>query len=512
MSEVFRIIDKFRITSRGIVYTVKISKGVVIHLGDILSDLKGNRFEVRGIEMFRGLIPEGKSFEEMPLGLMFKQLNGVEVSGNILVRDLNDINFIFCNHLLYQRKVDEDYEEEYQEAGLHHPCALFSYEDLEMGILSLFGETISGLTIYRGGMMKPDMYSVFYSLLEQRDIYLINTPEEYERYLTLPGWYDDFAEKTAPSMWESEGNIENALLKARQLDGPYIVKDYVKSRKYEWYDACFIKNISDIGNAACIIKNFLDRQGESLVGGIVLRKFMNLKQIGFHEKSGMPISEEYRVFVYAGKILIMDNYWTENENLGLSETEISWIEDIAQKVKSNFVTVDIARKDDGELMIIELGDGQVSGLQQIDVKEFYKSFENNEDMPIEELFPEGVIILSGDPMPDKTAEQMRLEIAEISNTQELVDAYVQVHNKFWYIEDDLYDYKNVSEEYNRFRKIVDVWEEIMDSLDERVMASAKEEGLLAERQPGSGTVKQLEGFMSKYGYRDGGGWWIKIEQ
>lgn len=51
---------------------------------------------------------------------------------------------------------------------------------------------------------------------------------------------------------------------------------------------------------------------------------------------------------------------------------------IARKVKSNFVTVDIARKDDGELIIIELGDGQVSGLQQIDVKEFYKSFENNE--------------------------------------------------------------------------------------------------------------------------------------
>ena len=46
MSEVFRIIDKFRITGRGIVYAVKISKGAVIHLGDILSDLKGNRFDV----------------------------------------------------------------------------------------------------------------------------------------------------------------------------------------------------------------------------------------------------------------------------------------------------------------------------------------------------------------------------------------------------------------------------------------------------------------------------------
>lgn len=49
---------------------------------------------------------------------------------------------------------------------------------------------------------------------------------------------------------------------------------------------------------------------------------------------------------------------------------------------------------------------------------------------------------------------MRLEIAEISNTPKLVDAYVQVHNKFWYIE-DLYDYEEGSDEYNRVREIVD---------------------------------------------------------
>lgn len=80
----------------------------------------------------------------------------------------------------------------------------------------------------------------------------------------------------------------------------------------------------------------------------------------------MPISDEYRVFVYAGKVLIMDNYWTEKEDVKLSDSEISWIESIAKKIRSNFATVDIARKADGELVIMELGDGQVSGLQQID--------------------------------------------------------------------------------------------------------------------------------------------------
>lgn len=328
-------------------------------MGDFLSDFRGNRFKISGIEMFRRKIPEGKNFEDMPLGLMLKQIDGVDPFGNILVKNLKEINFIFCNHPLYQRKVDEDYEDEYQEAGLHHYCALFSYEDMERGKLSFFGEEISGLTIYRGWMMKPKMYSDFYKLLEQKGIYLINTPEEYERYHTLPGWYDDFAEETAQSVWETDGNIENILLKVKQLNGPYIVKDYVKSRKHEWYDACFIKNISDIANTTRVIRNFVERQGDSLVGGIVPRKFMDLHQIGFHERSGMPISEEYRIFVYAGKILIMDNYWTEKEDVRLSDVEISWIECIAKKVRRNFVTIDIARKDDGELMIIKFGDGQV---------------------------------------------------------------------------------------------------------------------------------------------------------
>lgn len=48
---------------------------------------------------------------------------------------------------------------------------------------------------------------------------------------------------------------------------------------------------------------------------------MDLHQIGFYERSGMPISEEYRIFVYAGKILIMDNYWTEKEDVRLGHAD-----------------------------------------------------------------------------------------------------------------------------------------------------------------------------------------------
>ena len=69
------------------------------------------------------------------------------------------------------------------------------------------------------------------------------------------------------------------------------------------------------------------------------------------------------------------DYWTDKQNIKLSDYEYTWIKTIASRVKSNFATVDIARKEDGELVIIEFGDGQVFGLQQLDAGAFYQLFD-----------------------------------------------------------------------------------------------------------------------------------------
>lgn len=49
----------------------------------------------------------------------------------------------------------------------------------------------------------------------------------------LPGWYDDFKDETAESVWTDGNNIEDIAHASRYLEGSYIVKDYVKSRKHE---------------------------------------------------------------------------------------------------------------------------------------------------------------------------------------------------------------------------------------------------------------------------------------
>ncbi len=508
MAAVLRIIDRFRLTGVGTVYMIKTDKENTFYIGDIYQDLRGNHFKIKGIKMIRRMTSD-VNFDELPIGVLFELMDGVEACGTILASNANDVNFLFCNHPLYHRKVDEDYQEEYQTAGLNHACALFSYEDLQLGKLSLYGETISGLTIYRGWMVKPEVYRMLYKLLEKKGIILINSPEEYERYHTLPGWYKDFEKETAESYWEYEGKVENAVNITRKIDGSFIVKDFVKSRKHEWNDACFIQDVSDAENATKIITNFVNRQGSDLVGGIVLRRFEKLKQVGYHDKSGMPISEEYRVFIYAGRIHIIDDYWRANEKVKFSDEEYKWIESIAQSVRSNFVTVDLARKVNGELMIMEFGDGQVSGLQQIDSSDFYKAFEPVKKEILQCDESENVLILSGDPFPNKIVDEMKEELKNSTTTQELVDAYVNVHNKFWFIEDDLYDYDEGSEEYKRVYDSISQWYQLMKQLDQEILKKASEEGLLDEKDSNSGTTKRLKSFMSRYGYCDASGWWVR---
>ena len=514
MKDVYKIIDSLSIEGRGDVYVLKCFSSSQLKIGDMLFDLTGNRFKIKGFAMFRRSL--GASFPEDQADVLFELVDGVKVDGHYLLRSPYDISFLFCNHPLEPHEVDEDYLAEFEAASQNHECALFSYEAMQDGKLSLFGSKIAGLTVYRGWMMWPELYEVFYEKLLKEGIVLINTPEEYRKYHLLPGWYDDLKNDTAFTVWEDKGTLESALTMTKGLTGSYIVKDYVKSRKHEWYDACYIQKIADKKNAATVIGNFIERQGADLVGGVVLRKYEKLRQMGYHEKSGMPLSEEYRAFVLAGQIRILDDYWSANQNTGLSAEEYDWVKRIAESVKSSFVTIDLARREDGQLIVIELGDGQVSGIQQITPYDFYQSFNPcvvhlDDDFLIEDIIASGAVIYSGDTLPDISCDELRQAVESSTSTQEIIDDFVIAHNKLWYIEDDAYDYEVGTLEYKRIRAIVETWGKLMDDLEARILQAAKAEGLWSEQLASQGILEQLKPIMEKYGYRDGQGWWVKAE-
>ncbi|MGT2950113.1 ATP-grasp domain-containing protein [Streptococcus cuniculi] len=374
MIEVYRIIDRFTITDKGFVYSFETKAVQSLKLNDIVYDLQGNEFQVSGVEMIRRAPNQADNGSVNQQGFFIQSKSGKQAMGSILLKKKPTIHFLFSSDPLNFRKVDSDYLEEYTYASKNYDCALFSLERFEEGKSFIFGDSIQGITIYRGWMLSVDEYRRLYVELLSKGIYLINTPEEYERYHHLPNWYQSFEGETFESFWSTSDKLEDIEKKVGDKQGAFIVKDYVKSRKHEWYDACYIDNIANQVNFREIVTNFVKRQGSQFVGGIVLRKYEKLNYIGFHDKSGMPIAEEYRIFVYAGEILIIGDYWNGNTDGYLSSSETAWIRSIVQKVNSNFVTIDVARKEDGSLILMEFGDGQVSGLQELGEKEFYAAF------------------------------------------------------------------------------------------------------------------------------------------
>ncbi len=156
-------------------------------------------------------------------------------------------------------------------------------------------------------------------------------------------------------------------------NAPIIVKDYVKSQKHYWREACFIPDASDNKQVEKVVNRFLELQGEDLNEGLVFREFVELEELTTHSKSGMPLTKEFRLFVKDGKVIAQFNYWDEG-NYADTSVDLSSFQSVISQVQSRFFTMDIAKTIGGEWIIVELGDGQVAGLpENADKAAFYAS-------------------------------------------------------------------------------------------------------------------------------------------
>ncbi|MCY9514612.1 ATP-grasp domain-containing protein [Paenibacillus apiarius] len=300
------------------------------------------------------------------------------------------MRIIYCSDPLDSNRVDSDYKTEYEAARkLGLSAGLISLEHLfadepEQAIRKVQSASEAEAAIYRGWMIKPHYYAMLYDALKSKGITLINTPEQYRHCHHFPCSYDIIRENTPASIWFSEEQVRDnfdSVLEGLQVFGerPVIVKDYVKSRKHEWEDACYISDAADKEHARQVISNFVTRQGDDLNEGIVLREFVRLEFLNRHPRSDMPLSKEYRVFFLDQQPLMMLHYWDEAE-YDEERPNMEHFMDIARRVKSRFFTMDIAKLESGDWIIVELGDGQVSGLPDLaDIEGFYRSFAHPND-------------------------------------------------------------------------------------------------------------------------------------
>jgi hypothetical protein len=230
------------------------------------------------------------------------------------------------------------------------------------------------LAAYRGWMVTPHQYRVLYEALATRGVILINDPDQYRHCHHLPENYPVIERHTPRSVWLSGDLSIDRILEALTPfgDAPLIVKDFVKSRKHEWREACFIPSASDRQVVTRVVTRFLELQEDDFNEGLVFREFVEFEPVGVHPQSGMPLTEEYRVFWLDGTPIFWAPYWAEG-NYGVLQPPIEQFSGVAATVRSRFFTMDLAKRRDGQWMIVELGDAQVSGLpRESDAGRFYE--------------------------------------------------------------------------------------------------------------------------------------------
>lgn len=289
---------------------------------------------------------------------------------------------LFCDSVFDNKTVEPDYEAEFT-ACLKYGFTngLFSYEEVADGNIKKALRHISPApeqetAIYRGWMLKPSQYELLFKGLLDKNIRLINSPDEFRHCHYLPESYDLIKTLTPQSNWTKHDEHEDFRVINQLTDtfgvSSIIVKDYVKSEKHHWKDACYIPDASDKTKVHSVVSKFLELRGSSLNEGLVFRKFEALKFLTNHSKSDMPLTREFRVFVLNGKPVNTYPYWEEGE-YGDETPDIAPFAQIASTINSSFFTMDIAEKKDGDWIIMELGDGQTAGLpENADPGEFYE--------------------------------------------------------------------------------------------------------------------------------------------
>jgi hypothetical protein len=135
------------------------------------------------------------------------------------------------------------------------------------------------LGLFRGWMLGPVQYALLYAVLVDRNVHLINDPTGYRQCHYLPESYEHIAQWTPRTVWlpltpgsSSPSHEILQKLLAPFGDGPLILKDYVKSRKHEWLEACFIPSTADMEGVEAIVRRFLELQGDDLAEGLVFRE------------------------------------------------------------------------------------------------------------------------------------------------------------------------------------------------------------------------------------------------
>lgn len=257
------------------------------------------------------------------------------------------------------------------------PCIL--YRDAQMDAAEKqamerhFASVPSRMQIH-GGDLVIGRYSVlpFYKELEEDLAYkgakLINSHRQHRYVADLQNYVNDLYGMTFRTwnfrdIQEVPDNI------------PLVLKGETNSRKEKWLTHMFAENKQQA------IQVYLNLSNDSLISEqeVYIREYTPLVQLA-EGIAGQPVTMEFRFFVAYGEVLSGGFYWStfvdELKNVpNPNMVPRGFLQEAIDRVKENvnFFAIDVALTQSGNWIVVELNDGQMSGLSENDPNVLYKN-------------------------------------------------------------------------------------------------------------------------------------------
>jgi hypothetical protein len=258
------------------------------------------------------------------------------------------MRFVYPQSLLNSRLPDEMFQDEataLSKAG--HIVTLIDSEKLPTEPATLKAIMSEETVVYRGWMLSLPEYKNLVLSIEKAGGLPLSSPERYLATHYLPHWYkviSDLTPETIVLSLDSDWTFE-----LRKLGwSKFFVKDYVKSLKTSV--GSLIEFPEDIQTVVAEMKKYRG----TIEGGLCIRRVEDFL-----------VETEQRYFVLKGKPHCVNP----------TDKIPDIVFECAKRIDSQFFSVDVIHRADGQLRIVEIGDGQVSDLVGWSVQRFIDMWE-----------------------------------------------------------------------------------------------------------------------------------------
>ena len=355
-------------------------------------------------------------------------------------------------------------------------------------------------------------YAAVEKALKEMGMATLISEEEHIRCSTIECWYPLIKDRTPfTKIYDELPSTDNLL---QDFSFPVFIKGSRQTNHHK-KSQCIIENVEAYEKLRDEWKldDILSWQKAAV------REYIPLQIIDEYSFPDIvPMSYEFRFFYFEGKCMAYGPYWYMGKKYALQKEDLVRVLELtdwaSKQLDVPFLAIDVAKTLSGDWIVIEVNDAQESGFVGVNPivlwNNIIEAMQNYERIRHEVLIPEGTVVMCKEPLPDISPKEMWSICSQLKKTQEIVNAFAAALNEFWWVEDNVYDYEEGTEDYKKACTITDEWKELLDYLEDKVVQRAKEEKLMKRDEKYPRAISSLSPIMEKYGYQNKNGWWVRM--